>query len=64
MIYPSIDKLLEKVDTKYSLVVAVARRARALKDGSPILIEKHKSYKYVGIALEEVYKDKVIIYKD
>lgn len=31
MLYPSIDELVTKVDSKYSLVVASARRARALR---------------------------------
>jgi DNA-directed RNA polymerase subunit omega len=57
MLYPSIDKLLEKVDSKYSLVVAVARRARMLRDGAKTAVRDRKSNKYVGLALEEIYED-------
>jgi DNA-directed RNA polymerase subunit omega len=57
MLYPSIDKLLEKVDSKYSLVVAAAKRARSLRDGAKTELKQIKSHKYVGIALEEMYGD-------
>jgi DNA-directed RNA polymerase subunit omega len=32
MLYPSIDALVRKVDSKYSLVVATAKRARYLQE--------------------------------
>ncbi|UJF35271.1 DNA-directed RNA polymerase subunit omega [Paenibacillus hexagrammi] len=57
MLYPSIDKLLDKVDSKYSLVVAAAKRARLLRDGSKTELKGQKSHKNVGIALEELYGD-------
>lgn len=57
MLYPSIDEMTEKVESKYSLVVAAARRARMLRDGSKSELENPKSHKYVGIALEEIYLD-------
>jgi len=56
MLYPSIDKLMEKFESKYSLVVATAKRARMLKDGSKPSLEDPKSHKAVGVALEEFYK--------
>ncbi|OEF99087.1 DNA-directed RNA polymerase subunit omega [Vulcanibacillus modesticaldus] len=61
MLYPSIDKLLEKVDSKYSLVVATARRTRDLKNGDTLLIDAPKSKKYVGMALEEIFSDRLIL---
>lgn len=57
MLYPSIDKLLEKVDSKYSLVVAASKRARALKDGAKSDLKDPVSHKHVGFALEELYGD-------
>jgi DNA-directed RNA polymerase subunit omega len=57
MLYPSIDELLEKVDSKYTLVVAASRRARELRDGAPSQLRQPKSHKHVGIALEEIYGD-------
>jgi DNA-directed RNA polymerase subunit omega len=59
MLYPSIDKLLGKVDSKYSLVVAAAKRARMLRDGSKTEVKNQKSHKNVGIALEEIYGDNI-----
>ncbi|MCD1257906.1 DNA-directed RNA polymerase subunit omega [Paenibacillus athensensis] len=57
MLYPSIDKLLDKVDSKYSLVVAAAKRARLLRDGAKSDLRAPKAHKYVGVALEELYGD-------
>ncbi|MGA8942061.1 MAG: DNA-directed RNA polymerase subunit omega [Thermoactinomyces sp.] len=53
MLYPSIDLLMTKSDSKYSLVVLAAKRARKLLDGESQQIQP-KSKKYVGIALEEI----------
>ncbi|MFV9509937.1 DNA-directed RNA polymerase subunit omega [Tepidibacillus sp. LV47] len=61
MLYPSIDKLLEKADSKYKLVIAASKRARKLRDGEHLLISDPKSNKYVGKALEEIYEDQVMI---
>jgi len=55
MLYPSIDKLLEKVNSKYTLVTLSAKRARMLQEGTArTLLEHPKSDKFVGQALEEV----------
>ncbi|MBM7715616.1 DNA-directed RNA polymerase subunit omega [Siminovitchia sp. FSL H7-0308] len=54
MLYPSIDKLMEVIDSKYSLVSIAAKRARDLKDHNKPLLEKYVSHKYVGKALEEI----------
>ncbi|MTI95005.1 MAG: DNA-directed RNA polymerase subunit omega [Firmicutes bacterium] len=58
MIYPSIDKLLTKVESKYTLVVSSARRARLLQQGAAQLV-KSKSKKSVTIALEEILAGQV-----
>lgn len=55
MLYPSIDELMKKVDSKYTLVAATSKRARELKDGKPSLLQEPKSNKVVGVALEEIY---------
>ena len=56
MIYPSIDKLLNIVDSKYALVHIVSRRARQReKDGFYQMRERdYKCFKNIGRALEEV----------
>lgn len=55
MLYPSIDKLLDIVDSKYSLVVAASKRARSLRDGAKSDLNGQKAHKHVGVALEELY---------
>lgn len=57
MLYPSIDELVHKVDSKYTLVVAAARRARDLRSGETTVLPEPKSNKVVGVALEEIYHD-------
>ncbi|GGH25655.1 DNA-directed RNA polymerase subunit omega [Paenibacillus segetis] len=61
MLYPSIDKMLNKVGSKYSLVVAASRRARQLREGEKSELKQPRSHKQVGIALEEIYGDYVQI---
>ena len=63
MLYPSIDKLLDKVDSKYSLVVAASKRARLLKDGARCDLKQPKAHKHVGVALEELYGDYILFEK-
>lgn len=53
MIYPTLAKLLEKVDSKYTLVTAVSKRAREIVDGSGKLVNI-KSNKPVTIAVNEI----------
>lgn len=61
MLYPSIDSLLTKIDSKYSLVTVASRRARKMQlDGNPKLM-KYVSHKYVGKALEEIHADELIM---
>lgn len=53
MIYPSIDVLLGKVDSKYTLVIAAAKRGRQLRNGSKKTIDEIYS-KDVSTALWEI----------
>lgn len=64
MLYPSIDNLLTKIDSKYSLVSVAAKRARQMQEnkGSEVL-HSYKSYKFVGKALEEIYADELVMKK-
>ncbi|WIW69572.1 MULTISPECIES: DNA-directed RNA polymerase subunit omega [Anaerosinus] len=61
MINPSLDILVKKVDSKYTLVVLAAKRARELMDGDTLTVHT-KSTKKVTNALEEIY-DNQISYK-
>ncbi|RXT15043.1 DNA-directed RNA polymerase subunit omega [Ammoniphilus sp. CFH 90114] len=60
MIYPSIDKLVDKVESKYTLVSLASKRARQLRENEKdIKVDKPHSKKYVGIALEEIVETKL-----
>ncbi|NJJ38960.1 DNA-directed RNA polymerase subunit omega [Paenibacillus apii] len=61
MLYPSIDEMMNKVDSKYSLVVAAARRARQLREGSLSELKSPRAHKQVGVALEEIYKEYITV---
>lgn len=56
MIYPSIDKLLNIIDSKYKLVHIAARRSKEISRTGYLQMPKsdYKSEKNIGKALEEV----------
>jgi len=54
VIYPSIDKLLSVVDSKFKLVHVAARRSRQMFDTDHYQMKKYQSEKNIGKALEEV----------
>ncbi len=58
MIYPSINELMKKVDSRYTLVVETAKRARQLVDGANKLT-KFNSDKEVTVAIHEISEDKI-----
>lgn len=62
--YPSIDKLLENVDSRYSLAILSAKRAHEIESGSVLVLDKYKSNKTVGKALEEIAAGEVSIDPD
>lgn len=49
----SNDKLEQRIGSKFALVIAVAKRAKQLKEGSPKLVDS-KSRNPITIALEEI----------
>jgi len=53
VIYPSIDELLEMVDSKYTLVISAAKRSRQLRSGGKKTIKKDFR-KDVTTALHEI----------
>jgi DNA-directed RNA polymerase subunit omega len=53
ILYPSIDRLIELADSKYTLVIAASKRARLLQEGARARVAD--SYgKTVSIALREL----------
>ena len=65
MIYPSIDKILNFVDSKYALVYVVAQRSKEMTKTKHYQMpeSKYKSTKPIGRALEEVYENLIHIEK-
>lgn len=59
MLYPSIDSLLTKIDSKYSLVSVAAKRARILQGDGSYQLSKYVSHKNVGRSLEEIHAGKL-----
>jgi len=58
MIYPSIDKILNTVDSKYNLVHIVATRSKQMQATNHYQMAEtdYQSKKELGRALEEVEK--------
>ncbi len=53
MLYPSINIIREKADSRYTIVVLAAKRARDIIDGKPKLTEAETN-KPVSIAANEI----------
>ena len=58
MRYPSVDKLLDKVDSKYKLAYAAAKRAKIIEEEEWTAAEDGICVKPVGQALEEILMGK------
>ena len=56
LLYPAIDVLKTKVDSKYTLAIMAAKRARDLIDGKPQLTIAENS-KPISIATAEIADD-------
>ena len=60
MIYPPITNLIEKTNSRYSLVIATAKRAREISENA----EENKiimTEKPVSVALEEILAGEYVI---
>ena len=63
MLYPSINKIRKKVDSRYTLVILAAQRARDLIDGKPVLTECDVD-RAVSIAAKEIYEGRITHKRD
>ena len=65
MIYPSVDKLLNLVDSKYRLVHIVAKRSKEISSTNHLQMpeEDYVSKKNIGRALEELAENKIILHE-
>ena len=63
VIYPSIDKLLNVVSSKYELVHIAARRSKEIKETGHLQMPENKyvSVKNIGRALEEIAEGQITI---
>lgn len=61
MIYPSIDKLLNIVDSKYELVHISAQRSRQMYENKYYQMKEYQSTKNLGRALEEIAENLIHI---
>lgn len=72
MLYPSVDSMKEKIDSKYILVTLASKRAREIQEEGKKLLPVYQARKDVGKALEEIVagvltkstQDESIIYED
>ena len=64
LLYPSVDYLLAKVDSRYSLIMLASKRAHELDAGSKPLLTDYKSPKTIGRALEEIAAGALMIDPD
>ena len=62
MLYPSINEIRKKVDSRYKLVILAAKRSRDIIDGMPKLTEADVE-KPVSIAANEIAED-LITYRE
>lgn len=60
MFNPDLKKLLKGCNSRYSLVVGVAKRAREIREDA-IKNEKHIDEKTVSIAMDEILEGKYVI---
>ncbi|MDO5557077.1 MAG: DNA-directed RNA polymerase subunit omega [Clostridia bacterium] len=58
MVKPSVKELLTKVDSRYALVIATAKRARQIADGDKVLTGV-KEESAVTLAANEIAEGKV-----
>jgi DNA-directed RNA polymerase subunit omega len=58
VIKPPLEALLDRMESKYALVIAAAKRARQLKEGALPLVDVD-STNPVTVALEEIAAGKI-----
>ena len=58
LLYPPIDEIKLKADSRYSLVIMTAKRARDLVAGKPKLVDTENNVP-ISIAAEEVIREEI-----
>jgi DNA-directed RNA polymerase subunit omega len=62
MLYPSVNEIRKKADSRYTLVILAAKRARDIVDGKPPLLDDCDPERPVSVAAREIAED-YITYK-
>lgn len=65
MLYPSVDKILTKVESKYLLVHVASKRSKQMLEHNHFQMkeEEYKNKEHLGRALEEIDKGLVTLIK-
>ena len=63
MLYPSINEIKLKADSRYTLVILAAKRARDIIEGKPKLTEVDIE-RPVSIAANEIAEDLITYYRE
>lgn len=64
MLHPSIDRLIDAVPSKYSMIILASKRAHELDEYDNELLEDYQSVSLVGKALEEIAEGVLYISED
>ncbi len=63
MLRPSVQDMKTLISSRYSVVIAVSKRAREIVEGAEVKIETD-SIKPVSIATQEIFTGKVVCEED
>ena len=63
LVKPTVAELLEKSENRYRLVVATAKRARQISNGSKPMVSS-KDISSVSLAADEIEEDELKIYNE
>ena len=63
MIYPPVDKLIDKVGNRYKLVCIVAKRAKEIQKNLPEMLN-NSELKEISVAAADLYNDKITVIED
>jgi len=63
MLEPSVEVMKQKADSRYTLAILTAKRARDIVDGKPTLINM-ESDKPVSVAVNEIAEDLITYTRD
>ncbi|MDR0852737.1 MAG: DNA-directed RNA polymerase subunit omega [Clostridiales Family XIII bacterium] len=63
LLYPAINEIRKKADSRYTLVILAAKRARDLIDGKPRLSEAGSDIP-VSVAANEINEDLITYTRD